>query len=196
MPQYIQHPALVGAQMADEMSRQRMNLYGQAVAQAAGAEYAETAAQNAAERKALYNLDMINMGLNPETGQPLQARPKTVAYPQTLGRIQQNRAAELGINLSQSPNVPEAIVGPNRAVGTQPPLMNITELAGTPGFQFLGAYSSPTIPLRMDTTLNQRKPSAWYDVLGAYAPTGEPTYTGTPIGYNPETYQNQPTGKR
>lgn len=185
MPQYILHPALMGAQMADEMSRQRMNLYGEKIAQAAKAKYDETAAQNAAERQALYEKDMISMGLNPRTGEKLQAKPDAVAYPSVLQNVLLQRFAQLGINPSVDPDKPGAVVGPNRAVGTQAVLMNYPELAGKNGLEFLPEYSQPATLARLNPQLNVRTPTIWSDFLGIYGPTGEPRFTGRPMGQAP-----------
>lgn len=68
MPQYIQHPALMGAQMADDLSKQRMNLVGQGVAQATDALNKQAAADAAATAKMMEYYSMMRTQRNPITG--------------------------------------------------------------------------------------------------------------------------------
>lgn len=179
MPQYIQHPALMGAQMADEMSRQRMNLWGQAIAQSADAMNKEVAAENAAERQALANVGQESV-VGPDGR--VTYRPVDPAAQQKLfAQLYANRARRMGINLGASPGDPNAVIGSNIAPATQGTLMNIPELKGVQGFEQLQQWTNPTTVAQSNPLLNVPEKTFWSDVLGFLAPKGKPTYSGTPV---------------
>jgi hypothetical protein len=68
MAQYIQHPALIGAQMAGDLTKQRMNLVGQGVTQAVDALNRQAAADAAATTKMMEYQSLMRAQRNPTTG--------------------------------------------------------------------------------------------------------------------------------
>lgn len=187
MPQYIQHPALMGAQMADEMSRQRLNLWGQAIALSADAMNKEVAAENAAERQALVGQESV---IGPDGR--VTYRPVDPAAQEKLFRnLYANRARRMGINVGVEPGDPNAVIGSNIAPATQGMLMNIPQLQNMPGFEHLKAWTSPETVAAMNTLRNVPRKSFWSEVLGIAAPTQEPYSTGATIF--PYQYSNPNT---
>lgn len=112
MATYIQHPALMGAQMADEMSRQRMN----AIAQA---QYSQADALNKAAAELQKNqMEALALNAKLAAGQMLDASGKPIAfgsdqykaYLDSLKNMEmQNRinlARMYGVNLDVKPGEP------------------------------------------------------------------------------------------
>lgn len=104
MAQYIQHPALQGMEMGNRASQQRMNIYAQAVAEAASTINKEAAARAQAARDIAKMTGMVRGGFD-LTGQPLK-EPRAVT-PEFMAEyrklLSQSAAAQKGVN----PNVTE-----------------------------------------------------------------------------------------
>lgn len=94
MPQYIQNPSLIGAQMADDLSKQRMNLVGQGISQAVEALNKQAALDTAAEYEAMKMQGMVEAGFTP-TGAERTATfgPLPQMFPALRQQIAYNRAA-------------------------------------------------------------------------------------------------------
>lgn len=104
MAQYIQHPALQGMEMGNRASQQRMNIYAQAVAEAASTINKEAAARAQAARDIAKMTGLVQGGFTP-TGQemtsPRAVTPEFMAGYRKL--LSQSAAAQKGVN----PNVTE-----------------------------------------------------------------------------------------
>lgn len=104
MAQYIPHPALQGMEMGNRASQQRMNIYAQAVAEAASTINKEAAARAQAARDIAKMTGMVRAGFD-LTGQPSTV-PRAVT-PEFMAEyrqlLSQSAAAQKGVN----PNVTE-----------------------------------------------------------------------------------------
>jgi hypothetical protein len=122
MANYIQHPALLGAQMAGDLTKQRMNLIGQGVTQAVDALNKQAAADTAFENELLKYQSLINARINPAGGAfPDYIGPQPEFAPQAREAIMQRRASMLGVN----PYTGYLATGPNVAPAFMPPLSRI-----------------------------------------------------------------------
>lgn len=120
MATYIQHPALMGAQMADEMSRQRINEVGAAIAQ----RQQDIARAEERDAAALYNaLDTYTKIASDPTKNLYAAMPGISA---TIGQGQQNALQRLGINPNFLPGQPGYRTGPSRYTAGMGAIPNIT----------------------------------------------------------------------
>jgi hypothetical protein len=123
MPQYIQNPALIGAQMADDLSKQRMNLVGQAVVQATDAINKQTAIDAAAQLDLARTGALLKAGISP-TGNAL---PETYSPPNydwdiAVRKLLADRAASReGIDPTQSPTSSMYRIGLSRAGAAEVP---------------------------------------------------------------------------
>ena len=105
MAQYIPHPALQGMEMGNRASQQRMNIYAQAVAEAASTINREAAARAQAARDIAKMTGLIQGGFGPG-GQELMkdARSPTPEFMAGYRKLlSQSAAAQKGVN----PNVTE-----------------------------------------------------------------------------------------
>lgn len=120
MATYIQHPALMGAQMADEMSRQRINEVGAAIAQ----RQQDIARAEERDAAALYNaLDTYAKIAADKDKDLKKAMPGISA---TIGQGQQNAFQRLGINPNFLPGQPGFRTGPSRYTAGAGVIPNIT----------------------------------------------------------------------
>lgn len=127
MAQYIQHPALMGAQQADEMSRQRMNMVGQSIMQANAAIDRAAAIDAARKAKVLEQYQLIAAGINPVTGQsgfslPADRTPYDTAVGNILTDVESSIAARGRFDPGQIPGATKFQVGESRASAAEPTL--------------------------------------------------------------------------
>lgn len=131
MPQYIQHPALMGAQMADDLSKQRMNLVGQGIVQATDAINKQAAMDAAAELDLARTGALINAGFSP-SGTWMEGKYKATnpTWDEAMRKILAYRgAAREGIDPTQSPTSDMYRIGLSRAGAAQVP-MNMIGVKG------------------------------------------------------------------
>lgn len=120
MATYIQHPALMGAQMADEMSRQRINEVGAAIAQ----RQQDIARAEERDAAALYNaLDTYAKIAADKDKDLKKAMPGISA---TVGQTVLNAFQRLGIDPNFLPGQPGFRTGPSRYTAGAGVIPNIT----------------------------------------------------------------------
>jgi hypothetical protein len=128
MAQYIQHPALIGAQQGNEFARQQMNLVGQAIQQFSNARNAAAQSDFAEQMKTFEQLAGIGMGPGGRGGAPGGAGTAMDAK-QALGNklklLQAREFARAGVDYTKKPDDELARIGfPN------------TPITGTPFMQW------------------------------------------------------------
>lgn len=101
MPQYIEHPALMGMRMGNQASMQRMNQYGQAVNQAAETINRQTLADQAYENELLKYQALMEAKRNPMTGAYETTSTVPVDFAQTpLMSLRLRQMGQAGIGWS------------------------------------------------------------------------------------------------
>lgn len=121
MATYIQHPALMGAQMADEMSRQRINEVGAAIAQ----RQQDIARAEERDAAAIYNaLDKYAMIAANAPGNLGTAMPGLRG---TFGVAGANIRQRLGIDTNFLPDQPGYRQNPSRYTAGGIPVPNIAD---------------------------------------------------------------------
>ena len=132
MPQYIQHPALIGAQMADDLSKQRMNLVGQGIVQATDAINKQTALDAAAQLDLARTGALINAGFSPSgTRLPSGYTPTNAKWDEAMKKMLAERAAaRAGVDYTQSPTSPAYRIGLSRSGAAEVPY----NMTGIPNF--------------------------------------------------------------
>lgn len=101
MAQYIQHPALQGMEMGNRASSQRMNIYGQAVAQAADAINRQAAADQAYENELMKYQALMEAKRNPLTGAyEADGAPPVNFAKEALANLRMRQMGQAGIGWS------------------------------------------------------------------------------------------------
>lgn len=100
MAQYIQHPALQGMEMGNRASSQRMNIYGQAVAQAADAINRQAAADQAYENELMKYHALMEAKINPITGGALTGDAPDNFAKEALANLRVRQMGQAGIGWS------------------------------------------------------------------------------------------------
>jgi hypothetical protein len=136
MPQYIQNPSLIGAQMADDLSKQRMNLVGQGISQAVDALNKQAALDAAAQTEMAQAQAFMKANRNPRTG----AYEETATAPnydwdtQFKKLLASRAAARAGVNPSVAPTSPAYRIGPSYT----PIAESVYNMTGVPNFYGTG----------------------------------------------------------
>lgn len=152
MAQYIQHPALMGAQQADEMSRQRMNMVGQSIMQANAAIDRAAALDAARKAKMLEQYQLIAAGINPITGQTGVSPADKPAYETALGNIaldlETSIAARGGFDPAMTPGMSKFQVREFRGSAAEPtlPVGTIGNYSRTMPKSAIPMYGTPYVP--------------------------------------------------
>lgn len=125
MAQYIPHPALQGMEMGNRASLQRMNIYGQAIAQAVDALNKQAAADAQAEIDLLAKIGAMQSGINTVTGLPQTYKaPELEAYKAALTQLQRRKFGRAAIDPTQPVDLPERYVGvPTSPSAETPPAL-------------------------------------------------------------------------
>jgi hypothetical protein len=149
MAQYIEHPALLGARMADDLSKQRMNLVGQAISQSADALNRQAFADSQAVSDMMRATAYMRANRNPVTGvvedKPVQAIGADWADP--FFQEQMRRRATLGgYDPTLAPTSPQYRIGPNVTPAAGFPIYGAYGEGArlTPGQQIMQGRSTPT----------------------------------------------------
>ena len=153
MAQYIQHPALMGAQQADEMSRQRMNMVGQSIMQANAAIDRAAATDAARKAKVLEQYQLIAAGINPVTGQsgfslPQDRNPYDIAVGNILTDVDNSIAARGGFDPAMTPGMSKFQVREFRGSAAEPtpPVGTIGNYSRTMPESEIPMYGTPYVP--------------------------------------------------
>lgn len=148
MAQYIEHPALLGARMADDLSKQRMNLVGQAISQSADALNRQAFADAQAVSDMMRATAYMRARRNPVTGaveeKPVEAIGADWADP--FFQEQMRRRATLGgYDPTLSPTSPQYRIGPNITPAAGFPIYGAYGEGArlTPGQQIMQGRSTP-----------------------------------------------------
>lgn len=126
MAQYIQSPVLMGAQMADELTKQRTNLVGQGILQATDALNRAAAADAQTIANILLQQERLKAGLDVE-GRPVPLKDyKAISTPgygeQTLKQIQAGQAARAGVNIAAGYGKPGFVIREPMTPVTETPI--------------------------------------------------------------------------
>lgn len=125
MPQYIEHPALLGARMADDLSKQRMNLVGQGISQAADALNRQAAADAQAVTDMLQAYSFMRAKRNPKTGEVEKEAVEAIPsdWNQMFMQEMQRRDAATGMyNPNIRPGELGYFLGPSRFPAARTPV--------------------------------------------------------------------------
>lgn len=182
MPQYIQNPSLIGAQMADDLSKQRMNLVGQSITQATDALNKQAALDAAAQTEMAQAQAFMKANRNPRTGayEENAAAPNFDWDMQFRKLLASRAAARAGIDPTVSPTSPAYRIGPSYT----PIAESVYNMTGVPGFYGAGA-NAPTFQQiltqgRQPLTAGQadylrlqgypvgKGPNLWQQFIGAF----------------------------
>lgn len=125
MAQYIEHPGIRGFAMGNDMSRNQMNIYAQAIALATEALNRQAAADAQAEIDLLAKVGAMQSGINTVTGLPqTYEAPQLEAYKAALTQLQRRKFGRAAIDPTQPVDSPQRYVGvPTSPSAETPPAL-------------------------------------------------------------------------